>query len=102
MFSWRRKWEFSEHLTVNGTEISMRNSTKFLGLTLDSKLTWNEHINNQCKKAKGILMQCRRAIGPIWGFTPKTMKWILYTAVVRPSLTYAWTIWLNGVSKNIT
>ena len=98
MFTWRRKWEFSEPLTVNGTEISMRNSTKFLGVTLDSKLTWNEHIKNQCKKAKGILMQCRRAIGPTWGFTPKTMKWI-YTAVVRPSLTYAATIWLNGVTK---
>jgi len=46
MFTWRRKWEFSELPTVNGTEISMRYSTKFPGVTLDSKLTWNEHIKN--------------------------------------------------------
>ena len=70
IITWRRKGEFSEPLAGNGTEISMRNSTKFLGVTLDSKLTWNEHIKNQCKKAKGILMQCSRAIGPTWGFTP--------------------------------
>ena len=68
-----------------------------------SKLTWNEHITNQCKKAKGILMQCRKAVGPTWGFTPKTMKWI-YTAVVRPSLSYGAVIWINGLKtkKNIT
>ena len=54
-------------------------------------------------KAKGILMQCRKAVGPTWGFTPKTMKWI-YTAVVRPSLSYGAVIWINGLKtkKNIT
>jgi ribonuclease HI len=98
MFTWRRNWKFSRPLTVNNVEIELKNSTKFLGVTLDSKLLWNNHIEKQCKKAKGILMQCRRAIGPTWGFTPKTMKWI-YTAVVRPTLTYAATIWLNGLYK---
>ena len=98
MFTWRRKWEFSKPLKVNDTEIEMKSSTKFLGVTLDSKLSWNQHIENKCKKAKGILMQCRRAIGPTWGFNPKTMKWI-YKAVVRPTLTYASTIWLNGLYK---
>ena len=67
-------------------------------MTLDSKLSWNEHIDQKCKKAKGILMQCRRAIGPCWGFSPKTMKWI-YTAVVRPTLTYAAMTWINGIYK---
>ena len=48
-------------------------------------------------------MQCRKAVGPTWGFTPKTMKWI-YTAVVRPSLSYGAVIWINGLKtkKNIT
>ena len=81
----------------------MKSSTRFLGVTLDSKLTWNEHIINQCKKAKGILMQCRNAVGPTWGFTPKTMKWI-YTAVAIPSLSYGAVIWINGLKtkQNIT
>ena len=95
MFTWRRKWSFSKPLRVDGADIEMRTSTKLLGITLDNKLSWNEHIVKQCKKAKGILMQCRRAVGPTWGFTPKTMRWI-YTAVVRPSLTYGAMIWING------
>ena len=96
MFTWRRKWSFSKPLRVDGNDIEMKESTKLLGITLDNKLSWNEHIIKQCKKAKGILMQCRRAVGPTWGFTPKTMKWI-YTAVVRPSLAYGATIWINGL-----
>ena len=87
MFTWKRKWKFSVPLKFDNDIMEMKSSTRFLGVTLDSKLTWNEHIINQCKKAKGILMQCRKAVGPTWGFTPKTMKWI-YTAVVRPSLSY--------------
>ena len=43
-------------LKVDGAEISVLNSTKFLGLTLDSKLNWNEHINYLCKKSKRILI----------------------------------------------
>ena len=96
MFTWRKNWSFSKPLQVDGTEIVMSTSTKLLGVTLDHKLSWNEHIEKQCKKAKGILMQCRRAVGPTWGFTPKTMRWI-YTAIVRPCLSYGAMIWINGI-----
>ena len=73
----------------------MKSSTKCVAVTLNTKLTIN-HIINQCKKARGILMQCRKAVGPTWGFTPKTMKWI-YTAVVRPSLSYGAVILIDGI-----
>ena len=96
MFTWRKKWSFSEPLTINGEDIKMENSTKLLGVTLDSKLTWHEHIVKQCNKAKNILMQCRRVVGPTWGFTPVTMKWI-YTAIVRPCLSYGSVVWINGL-----
>ena len=41
-------------------------------------------------------MQCKRAIAPTWGFTPSTMKWI-YTAIIRPTISYGAVIWLNGI-----
>ena len=56
--------EIFEHIKIVDNElIQMNSSTKFMGVTLDSKPTWNEHIINQCHKAKGILMQCRKAVG---------------------------------------
>ena len=57
--TWKRKYKFFVPLKIDNSIIEMKSSTKFLGVILDSKLTWNEHITNQCKKAKGILMQCR-------------------------------------------
>ena len=36
-------------------------------------------------------MQCRKAVGPTWGFKPATMRWI-YEVMVRPVLGYG----LNG------
>ena len=41
-------------------------------------------------------MMCKTALGPTWGFTPATMKWI-YTAIVRPMLAYGAAIWINGL-----
>ena len=41
-------------------------------------------------------MQCRKAIRTSWGLSPKICKWI-YTAVVRPILTYACTVWVKAL-----
>ena len=96
MFTWNRKWTLPKPIKVGGNEIELCNSVKFLGVTLDSKLSFNEHVINVTAKATRILMQAKKAVGPTWGMTPKTCKWI-YTAVVRPTLTYACVVWVNAL-----
>jgi len=95
LFTKRRNCTFSKPLMVDGTVIELKDSTKFLGIILDSKLSWNDHIDYVCKRSKGILMQCRMAVGPTWGFKPHTMRWI-YNAIIRPAISYGATIWING------
>ena len=98
MFTRKLKWKLARPLKVHGEDLKLVESTKFLGITLDQKLSWTAHISKQSKKAKGILMMCKSALGPTWGFTPATMKWI-YTAVVRPMLSYGAAIWINGLNN---
>ena len=95
MFTNRRNWSFSIPLKVDGAEIEVKKSTNFLDIALDSKLLWNEQLENMCKKSEGILMQCRKAVGPTWGFKQSTMRRI-YEAMVRPMISYWSTIWING------
>ena len=98
MFTWNRKWTLRP-ITVGNNIIGLSKSAKFLGVTLDSKLNFNEHIINTTKKATASLMQCRRAVGPTWGMSPKTCKW-MYTAVIRPILSYCCSIWIRATKTD--
>ena len=44
------------------------------------------------------LMQCKRAVGPTWGLTPKSCKWICEKAI-RPILSYGSLLWINAIQK---
>ena len=84
MFTWNRNWTMRP-ISVGGNTITLSKTVKLLGVTLDNKLNYNTHIDNVTQKATAALMQCKRAVGPMWGLSPKTCKWI-YTTVVRPIL----------------
>jgi hypothetical protein len=81
MFTWNRNWTLRP-IKVGNTTIELSKSAKFLGVTLDSKLNFNLHINiNITRKATAFLMQCRRAAGPTWGLNPKTCNWMYNTVI---------------------
>ena len=44
------------------------------------------------------LMQCKRAVGPTWGLTPRSCKWI-YEKAIRPILSYGSLVWINAIQK---
>ena len=85
-------------IEVCGETIELSNEVKLLGITLDSKLTFNTHIDNITKKCIGSLFQCKRAIGPTWGLSPKVCHWI-YTAIIRPTLAYCSIVWIIAVER---
>jgi hypothetical protein len=76
-------------ITLDGTILKRVQSTKFLGVFIDEKLTWNQHINNICAKASrgvGIISRMRNV------FPPATLK-LLYDTLIYPYLTYCCVIW---------
>ena len=85
-------------LRLNGTPLTLSKEAKLLGVTLDSKLTWKSHVTRITRKATASLMQCKQIVGKTWGINPHIMKWI-YTAMIRPILTYACVSWVGGLSK---
>ena len=100
MFTWNRKWSLRP-IEVCGETIELCNEVKLLGITLDSKLTFNTHIDNITKKCIGTLFQCKRAFGPTWGLSPKVCHWI-YTAIIRHTLAYCSIVWIRAVENKTT
>ena len=85
-------------LSMNGTKLELSKEARLLGVTLDCKLTWKPHITRITRKATTALMQCRQIVGKTWGIKPSMMKWI-YTAMIRPIMSYACVPWAGGLNK---
>ena len=91
-FTKRRKIEDLGPLFLHGKEIPMLGEIKYLGVILDSKLSWNQHLDKVTKRSESILLTTKRMHGQTWGLQPKMAHWI-YTRVVVPTITYAALTW---------
>ncbi|XP_054015994.1 uncharacterized protein LOC128896661 [Hylaeus anthracinus] len=49
--------------TIYGVELKLSREVRYLGVILDSRLTWKSHITRQAQKATTIFWACRRMFG---------------------------------------
>jgi len=54
LFTKRKKFEAPLSIMFNGAIVSVSKSVKYLGVTLQSNLKFNEHCSNVLKKAKEV------------------------------------------------
>ena len=87
-------------LTLNGQQLLLSEKVKYLGVYLDSKLSWAVHVQEKLKQATVALFQLKSAVGVTWGLKPQVMKW-LYTAVVRPVILYGSVVWWERADKGV-
>ncbi len=84
-------------IKVNGSPVEYADSAKYLGVIVDKNLNWNEHIKHKVNKAKKQLFMLRSVLGSNWSPNPKMLKWV-YTAAVRPMISYACHIWSDNLT----
>ena len=78
-------------IKIGDENIKCAPSLKFLGITIDNKLTWHEHIGVVCtrvSKGVGILNRLR--------FLPQSILRTIYSAIILPYLNYCNTAWSNS------
>ena len=94
-FTRRRKTPGFFEPRLFGTTLHHSTSVKYLGVILDSRLTWKEHVDVKVRKAQNLMWACRKAFGVMWGLGPRVVHW-LYVSTVRLSVTYAYLVWWPG------
>lgn len=87
-----------EGIILNNKRIQRDTSVKYLGITINQKLNWNDHLNDKIKSAKKNLFRLKGFIGKTWGPSPKMMKYA-YTSCIRPAMTYACFAYANCLTK---
>ncbi|KAL1140166.1 hypothetical protein AAG570_000098 [Ranatra chinensis] len=81
-------------LQIGKTTIPLKHSVKYLGLHIDNKILWSNHVRSVNKIAKGKM-------GRIYSLLKSKMlnqrsKLILYKAIIRPTLLYGCPVWRNS------
>ena len=82
------------HIKLAGSEIKHVPSLKFLGITIDNKLTWKNHLDIICNKLSknvGVLYRIK--------MLPTNILRMIYNAIIAPFLDYGISIW--GSAANI-
>ncbi|XP_071500419.1 uncharacterized protein [Diadema antillarum] len=75
--------------SLHGVKLPVVDNAKYLGVHINSKLSWKTHIDNTCKKANSTRGFLQRNLHGC----PKKIKEQAYVTYVRPILEYASTAW---------
>jgi len=78
-----------------GVQLSPSGLVMYLGVILDSQLTWREYVDVKTRKAHNLLWVCRRACGARWSLKPKVVHWLYITIVWLP-ISFASLVWWPG------
>ncbi|MCG7868954.1 MAG: reverse transcriptase family protein, partial [Candidatus Thiodiazotropha taylori] len=74
---------------IHGHVLKETTKAKYLGVTIDSKLTWNSHVDVVTKRANQTISFLQRNLSSC----PKDIKATSYKSLVRPQVEYAATVW---------
>ena len=76
-----------DHLTLYGTALQCVQTHKFLGVTIDHKLSWRPHIVQLKKTCYKKLNLLKMLSHKSWGADCRTLL-LLYIALIKPKIDY--------------
>ena len=82
---------------LHGHILKTETDSKYLGITINNKLSWKNHIDNIRTKADSFIGFLRRN----FQISQEHIKTNVYNTLVRPQVEYAATVWDPYTGENI-
>lgn len=85
-------------LSMNKQTIGQKTSVKILGITIDEKLKFDQHVTNVLAEASRIYQNITRIARITWGISSDILREI-YLRAIEPIVTYGCPIWQRALGK---
>ncbi|KAK2716007.1 hypothetical protein QYM36_010541 [Artemia franciscana] len=82
------------------TRVEIKEKVGYLGVILDRKLSWSEHVTTRVNAAKQYSLRLMSAAKPTWGLKPLPSR-ELYKGVIESTILYAAPVWVVAIKKKI-
>ena len=101
IFTHRHNIVLDEPLTYGGSPLPVKTTVKYLGVLLDSKLSWSSHLSNKILAVNIQQARLKSITSRHWGLNPATTSWV-YKSISRPKLLYGSFLWANSALQSKT
>ena len=93
IFDYRKTQNDKESVIINDTSVTLVPSYKYLGVTIQNDLKWNDHVTAQVKKADRRMYFVRRLMKLK---IDNKIICLFYNSIVSSVLVYAASCWYNS------
>ena len=94
----KRKERKEVEIYLNSHPLTQVHSLKYLGIILDTKLTFKDHINYITDKCSSLIFALSKSAKLNWGLGHEALKTI-YTGAILLILQYGAPIWESALTK---
>ena len=98
MIFYAARFTLSLSIIIGGVTIVPSVTCTYLGLIIDSKLSWHAHIEAKCAASKKLLFFILKCCRLTWGLSRKVLS-LLYKTVFLPTILYNCAVWAGAVGK---
>ncbi|KAK2705487.1 hypothetical protein QYM36_015768 [Artemia franciscana] len=85
-------------LMFMNTRVEIKEKVRCLGVIVDRKLSWSEHVTTRVNAAKQYSLRLISAAKTTWGLKPLAVR-NLYKGVIESTILYAMPVWVVAVKK---
>jgi len=94
----KRKERVDLEVYLNNKLLRQVKTMKYLGIIIDNKLTFREHITHMTEKCRKMIFALSKSAKLNWGLSHKALK-TLYIGGIQPLLLYGAPVWAETVGK---